>query len=142
LVNHDAFFAVVYVMVFLGDGISRRVPVWVSLNYNRFVALLIMAILSSVCGFLMEGFIIAFVTLFAAFVAFWGNGLGYALAAKYIDKYVPAEHNRAVYSMWAMIGDLGGIAGGILVNPINNFLCGDHYEHQCVAETLFSFFRR
>eukprot|EP00928_Gymnodinium_smaydae_P028846 TRINITY_DN21893_c0_g4_i2.p1 TRINITY_DN21893_c0_g4~~TRINITY_DN21893_c0_g4_i2.p1 ORF type:complete len:434 (-),score=45.71 TRINITY_DN21893_c0_g4_i2:157-1290(-) len=134
LVDPDLYFVLIYIVVLLGDGISRRVVYYFPLNTLKAnIAVLALAVLCSVVGFYLESFAIAVVTLLAAFLAFWGNGLGYGVAAKYIDSYVPAEHNRAVYSLWCMVGDVGGIFGALVVVWVNEFFChGKHSVYECL----------
>lgn len=135
LVDPDIYFVLVYVVVLLGDGISRRAVYIFNLESLRSnVALLAVAIFCSMVGFFLESFAIATVTLLAAFLAFWGNGLGYGVAAKYIDSFVPKEHNRAVYSLWCMAGDFGGILGAGAVLWVNSIFCKEHYFYECVAQ--------
>merc|ERR1712187_912914 len=132
--NHDFYFALVYISVFLGDGVSRRLPYCITLSsLNSYMVFLVVALFSSIIGFYLESFIIAMVTLAAAFIAFWGNGLGYAVTTKYIDKYIPEEHNRAVYSLWCMVGDAGGILGAAMVDVVNGSFCTRHYSHECMS---------
>mmetsp|Transcript_104127 Transcript_104127/g.304027 ORF Transcript_104127/g.304027 Transcript_104127/m.304027 type:complete len:412 (-) Transcript_104127:118-1353(-) len=133
LMNHDLYFAAVNLSVFFGDTLSRRVPYIVSSNSSRTrMALLTSAILTSCLGFYMESFATAVVTLFAGFVAFWGNGLSYAVSTKFIDSTIPEEYNRAVYSIWCMTGDLGGILGASLIDVVNAFFCPRSYPHECL----------
>lgn len=135
LMDHDQFFALLYVFVILGDTISRRVPYGMNLDsYARNVSLLIAGSLCSVFGFYCESFAQAILTLAAIFLAFWGNGLIYGVSAKYIDKFIPKEHNLAAYSSWCFVGDLGSIAGGSLVDVVRNWVCGGHeYPYECVS---------
>jgi len=133
LVDPDLYFVLIYVAVLLGDSVSRRFVYLFSLNsLGSNVAVLGLAVLCSAGGFLLESFAVAVVTLLAAFLAFWGNGLGYAVAAKYIDRFVPREHSRAVYSLWCMSGDIGGIVGAGAVLWVNSIFCRSHYTYECV----------
>lgn len=133
LMEKNRFFALLYVFVILGDTVSRRVPYFMVLDrYSQNVSLLTAASLCSVAGFYFESFAIASVTLPAVFLAFWGNGLVYGVSAKYIDRFVPQEHNLAAYSMWCFMGDLGSIAGGSLVDVVRNWICGGiEYPFEC-----------
>eukprot|EP00450_Noctiluca_scintillans_P009997 CAMPEP_0194494050 /NCGR_PEP_ID=MMETSP0253-20130528/12083_1 /TAXON_ID=2966 /ORGANISM="Noctiluca scintillans" /LENGTH=415 /DNA_ID=CAMNT_0039335111 /DNA_START=30 /DNA_END=1277 /DNA_ORIENTATION=- len=134
LMDRDLYFTVIYIAVLLGDGISRRVPFYLNLQtFRQQIVVLVIAISCSVTGFLLESFTIASLTVLAAFLAFWGNGLNYAVAAAYIDHSLPPEHNRAVYSLWCMIGDVGSIAGAALVDVINHFFCAEHYKYVCAV---------
>mmetsp|Transcript_70536 Transcript_70536/g.210332 ORF Transcript_70536/g.210332 Transcript_70536/m.210332 type:complete len:427 (-) Transcript_70536:134-1414(-) len=133
LMDPDLYFVLIYIAVLLGDGISRRVAYLFKLDtMGANVAVLGVSVVCSLLGFALESLAVAVVTILAAFLAFWGNGLGYAVAAKYIDRYVPKEHNRAVYSMWCMIGDVGSIAGSALVDFVNSIFCKEAYKYQCV----------
>jgi hypothetical protein len=133
LIDPDLYFVLIYIAVLLGDGISRRVVYLFSLSTLRSnVVILSIAILCSLCGFFLQAFAVAVVTLLAAFLAFWGNGLGYAVAAKYIDRFVPREHSRAVYSLWCMSGDIGGIMGSGAVLWVNSIFCHSHFTYECV----------
>lgn len=133
LVDPDMYFVVIYTVVLLGDAISRRAVYFVALDRltsNMWV--LCFAVLSSVAGFFLESFAIAAVTIAAAFLAFWGNGLGYGVSAKYVDRFVPKEHNRAVYSLWCMLGDVGSVFGAAVVDQVNALFCSGHYTYECV----------
>jgi len=133
LIDPDFYFVFIYIAVLLGDGISRRVVYFFSLNtMTSNIIVLGLAVLCSTGGFFLESFAVAVVTLLAAFLAFWGNGLGYAVAAKYIDRFVPREHSRAVYSLWCMSGDVGGIIGSGAVLWVNRIFCQSHYTYECV----------
>merc|ERR1712232_3093 len=127
---------ILYIVVMLGDGISRRIIYFFPMATMRAnTQALIVAVLCSTIGFYMASFAIAFMTLFAAFLAFWGNGLCYGATAKYIDRFAPVEHNRAIYSLWCMIGDFGGIAGAGLVDMVNDFFCQgfkNHWTYVCI----------
>jgi len=134
LMNKDVYFVLIYVVVLLGDSISRRVVYLFSLNtFRQNVVLLVLAIMCSVVGFALEGFIIAAVTIVAAFLAFWGNGLGYAVSTKFIDRYIPPEYNRSVYSLWCMVGDAGSIVGSSMVDVVNSWFCRDTYLYECTV---------
>lgn len=130
--NHDLYFAMLYVFVLLGDGISRRVPYFIELDrLSSNVKLLVFAVVASVGGFFLQSLLIAVVTLFAAFLAFWGNGLVYGVSAKYIDKHLPTDYSLALYSYWCFVGDIGSIAGAALVDVVRNFFCDESYAHMC-----------
>mmetsp|Transcript_81786 Transcript_81786/g.210651 ORF Transcript_81786/g.210651 Transcript_81786/m.210651 type:complete len:448 (+) Transcript_81786:73-1416(+) len=133
LLNRDIFFALVSVFILTGDTISRRVPASLPLEtYFMNVVFLTAAGVCSIVGFSLEMLAIAVVTLIAIFMAFWGNGLVYGISAKYIDRFVPEEHNLAAYSVWCFFGDAGAIAGGSLVDVVRNRICGDHeYHFEC-----------
>lgn len=132
LMDRDLYFVIIYIAVLLGDGISRRFVYLFELDTIRTnVAMLVLSVICSLMGFALESLAIALVTIAAAFMAFWGNGLGYAVAAKYIDRFVPAGHNRAVYSLWCMVGDAGSIAGSALVDAVNGVFCHGHYKYEC-----------
>lgn len=133
LMPHDSFFALLYVFIIAGDAISRRVPYCMNLDtYCSNVVKLLIAGACSITGFLMERYAIALVSLPATFLAFWGNGLVYGVSAKYIDRFVPKEHNLAAYSMWCFVGDAGGIAGATLVDLVLAWVCGGvSYPFEC-----------
>lgn len=135
LMDPDFYFVVVYIFVLVGDAISRRIVYFFPTDtVLKNVLWLAVAIFCSVAGFLMEIPAIAVLTWFAAFFAFWGNGMCYGVSAKYIDKFVPHEHNRATYSLWCMLGDLGGICGAWAVTWFNSVLCSEHYTYECVLK--------
>merc|ERR1712217_298538 len=134
LIDPDLYFVCIYISVMLGDAISRRVVYFFPLNnLSSNIVILSLTVLCSAGGFFLESFAVAVVTLVAAFLAFWGNGLGYGVAAKHIDRFVPREHNRAVYSLWCMSGDVGGIIGAGAVLWVNSIFCQKHYTYECVA---------
>lgn len=133
LMDVNRFFALLYVFVLVGDTVSRRVLYALPLNrYSQNVSLLFMACCCSILGFSLEFLATAAVTLPAVFLAFWGNGLVYAITAKYIDRFVPQEHNLVAYSMWCFMGDFGSILGGYMVDVVRNQICGGHeYPFEC-----------
>jgi len=133
LMNHDLYFALLYLFVLLGDGISRRVPYFMKLeNMWQNIALLIFAVIASLSGFFLQGTLIALVTLPSAFLAFWGNGLVYGVSAKFIDRFIPQEHNMAAYSFWCFVGDAGSIAGSAMINVVRDWFCDQTYPYECL----------
>lgn len=134
LIDPDLYFVLIYISVMLGDTISRRAVYYFALaSLSANIGVLSIAVAYSVLGFYLESFAVAALTLLAAFFAFWGNGLGYGVSAKYIDGYVPRQHSRAVYSLWCMSGDVGGIIGSGAVLWVNSIFCKSHYTYECVA---------
>jgi len=132
LIDQDLYFAIVNVSVFFGDTLSRRVPYVLDISARRRqLILLLIALVTSCLGFYMESFASAVLTVVAGFVAFWGNGLNYAVAAKFIDQSIPQENSRAVYSLWCMVGDLGGVFGAGLIDVVNRVFCPRIYAHEC-----------
>eukprot|EP00929_Paragymnodinium_shiwhaense_P072517 TRINITY_DN36803_c0_g2_i1.p1 TRINITY_DN36803_c0_g2~~TRINITY_DN36803_c0_g2_i1.p1 ORF type:complete len:445 (+),score=45.56 TRINITY_DN36803_c0_g2_i1:66-1400(+) len=141
LIDPDLFFCMIYFFVMLGDGVSRRVLyLFPQLrSWRAIYSVLFVSIACSVIGFFMQAFAIAWVTLIAAFLAFWGNGLTYAVSTRYIDSSIREEHSRAVYGIWCMIGDVGGVCGAYLVTWARTVFCGgQHYEYVCVAHAQMS----
>jgi len=133
LMDRDLYFVLIYLSVLLGDGISRRVVYLLPLDvFRRNVQVLCSAVLCSILGFLLESAVVASLTVVAAFLAFWGNGLGYGVATKYIDRFLPPEHSRAIYSLWCMVGDVGAIFGAATVDLVNTFFCRRHFAFECV----------
>mmetsp|Transcript_89486 Transcript_89486/g.186953 ORF Transcript_89486/g.186953 Transcript_89486/m.186953 type:complete len:465 (+) Transcript_89486:136-1530(+) len=134
LMDKDLFFTIVYFFVLVGDAISRRIVYFFPTETRaQNVMWLMVSIACSIIGFLLQVPIIAILVWPAAFMAFWGNGMCYGVSAKYFDKFVPKEHNRAVYSLWCMLGDLGGIVGAWGVDFVNHILCPEHYKYVCPA---------
>lgn len=135
-VNHDLYFAAIGVMVFLGDAISRRVPMMVGATTGRVQTfLLVVSVLTSALGFYLESYASAALTLLAGFLAFWGNGLNYAVGAAFIkeSKEIPDEYERAVYSMWCMVGDVAGVLGASVIDIVNHIFCPRAYAHECLS---------
>jgi len=53
--------------------------------------------------------------------------------ARYIDRFVPKEHNLAAYSLWCFVGDAGSILGGSTVDAVRGWICGGHvYTYECL----------
>eukprot|EP00933_Yihiella_yeosuensis_P044700 TRINITY_DN39966_c0_g1_i1.p1 TRINITY_DN39966_c0_g1~~TRINITY_DN39966_c0_g1_i1.p1 ORF type:complete len:469 (+),score=62.23 TRINITY_DN39966_c0_g1_i1:149-1555(+) len=123
-----------FVMVALGDTVSRRVPHYISLKSwtSRFICITV-AILCCVVGEALNFLLQAIVAGFAAFIAYFGNGFIYGLSSKFIDAYVQPEHRYAAYNLWCLSGDLGGYAGqSSLSVQIAAAVCqGKHYTNVC-----------
>lgn len=134
LLDPDIYFCMIYVFVLMGDSLSRQFVYALKLESQCANSIVIcLSIVCSCLGFYLESFTIAVVTLVAGFIAFWGNGLAYAVATKYIDSNVNSQHTRAVYGLWTLVGDVGSIAGAWLVVWVNNVFCKQAYEYVCVG---------
>eukprot|EP00929_Paragymnodinium_shiwhaense_P091021 TRINITY_DN5107_c0_g1_i1.p1 TRINITY_DN5107_c0_g1~~TRINITY_DN5107_c0_g1_i1.p1 ORF type:complete len:472 (-),score=106.52 TRINITY_DN5107_c0_g1_i1:305-1660(-) len=132
--DSDMFFCVIYVLVMLGDALSRRVLYCLPLDTKTAYLITIgVAILTSCVGFWMESLLHAWATMIAAFLAFWGNGMTYAVATKFIDASLDQEYSRAVYGIWTMVGDVGSIIGAGAVDVVNEFFCSESYTYVCVG---------
>jgi len=127
-----------FVMVALGDTISRRVPNYISLRSGRaraacIAGALVMCVVGEALNFLLQ----AIVTGLAALVANFGNGFIYGLSAKFIDTFIPAEHRYAAYNLWCLFGDVGGYIGqsSMSVRIARRACHGQHYTYVCHEST-------
>jgi hypothetical protein len=123
-----------FVMMALGDTISRRVPQYLDLSSGKRCGMWIsLAVIMCLGGEALYFLLLAIVTGFAAFISNFGNGFIYGLSAKYIDQFVPAQHRYAAYNLWCFCGDLGGYAGqsGLSVSIAKSVCEGRHYEYVC-----------
>jgi len=120
----------------LGDTISRRVPQYIPLtSWKVCIGCLLLAIVMCVGGEALDFFMIGLLNGLAVFIANFGNGFIYGLSAKFIDAFLPQEHQYAAYNLWCFIGDLGGYAGqSDLSVAISRKVCaGHHYTYVCAA---------
>eukprot|EP00927_Polykrikos_kofoidii_P080963 TRINITY_DN78019_c0_g1_i1.p1 TRINITY_DN78019_c0_g1~~TRINITY_DN78019_c0_g1_i1.p1 ORF type:complete len:445 (-),score=39.72 TRINITY_DN78019_c0_g1_i1:109-1368(-) len=133
LMDADFFFALVQTFVLLGDTLSRKAVYLFKLETPQSnIIMLCLAVVTSIVGFFLQSFIMGVVTVLAGFLAFWGNGMAYALSTKYFDRFVSPAQNRSVYSLWCMIGDCAGIIASYLVVVVSDFFCGSHsYPYAC-----------
>mmetsp|Transcript_4195 Transcript_4195/g.12250 ORF Transcript_4195/g.12250 Transcript_4195/m.12250 type:complete len:436 (-) Transcript_4195:186-1493(-) len=129
------YFVVLFVWVLVGDMGSRRVGYCFSLStYRTNLAALHVAVALNAAGIWLTTFGIAIISWPAAMLAFAGAGFNYAIAAKYIDKQVPRQHNIAAYSTWMFIGYFGAIMGSQLVDSVRFWIChGQEQPYQCHA---------
>lgn len=129
------FFVIFFVFVGSGDMLSRRAGYCFWLNtYAANAAALIFGLSCSVIGMYLTTLGIAWVSWVSAFLTFWGQGFNYAVSSKYIDRYIPREHNLAAYTFWIFAGSTGAIAGSTLVDVIRGWICHGHsYPHQCLS---------
>eukprot|EP00435_Cladocopium_sp_Y103_P040768 s901_g11.t1 len=101
-----------FVLMALGDTISRRVPEVLNLSTGKAWGFwIVISILLCIGGEALNFLLIPIITGFAAFIAYFGNGLVYGLSAQFIDAYIPAEHRYTAYNLWCFAGDLAGYAG-------------------------------
>eukprot|EP00928_Gymnodinium_smaydae_P079709 TRINITY_DN63568_c0_g1_i1.p1 TRINITY_DN63568_c0_g1~~TRINITY_DN63568_c0_g1_i1.p1 ORF type:complete len:486 (-),score=87.46 TRINITY_DN63568_c0_g1_i1:312-1769(-) len=135
LMDKHRFFVVFFVFVGLGDMLSRRFGYWLKLDtYLANSVALCVGPACSVIGLYTTTLGIGVVSWVSAFLAFWGQGLNYAIASRYIDRCIPREHNLAAYSLWMFAGSAGAIAGSTMVDVIREWIChGDVYPHECLA---------
>jgi hypothetical protein len=123
-----------FVMMALGDTISRRVPHYIKLDSMTSVAFWIScAIAMCLGGESLCWLLIPIISGIAAFISNFGNGFIYGLSAKFIDAYIPVEHHYAAYNMWCFFGDCGGYAGqGPLSVKLADSACeGRNYTYMC-----------
>lgn len=123
-----------FVLMALGDTISRRVPEVLNLSTGKAWGFwIVTSILLCIAGEVLNFLLIPIITGFAAFIAYFGNGLVYGLSAQYIDAYIAAEHRYTAYNLWCFAGDLAGYAGqGALSVKIAESACeGRHYTYIC-----------
>jgi len=134
VMDKDIYFCIIYVFVMLGDALSRRVlyclPLKTKTSYN---IVIVISIATSVLGFYLESLLIGWLTFIAAFLAFWGNGMTYAVATKFIDAALNSEYSRAVYGIWTMVGDIGSIIGAGAVEVVNEHFCRESYPYVCAG---------
>jgi len=135
LMNTSRFFVVFFVFVGLGDMISRRVGYCFRLDsYASNFAALLGGLLCSALGMYLTTLGVGVVSWASAFLAFWGQGFNYAVSSKYIDRFVPRQHNLAAYSFWMFAGGAGAIAGSTMVDVIRGWIChGQSYPHECLV---------
>jgi len=126
-----------FVLMALGDTISRRAPHYIPLSRGRDMFLAIsIAIVMCVGGEALNFLLIPIVTGLAAFISYFGNGLVYGLSAKFIDSRIAKEHQYTAYNLWCFFGDLGGYAGqSSLSVQIAHLTCkGRNYKWVCHAK--------
>jgi len=135
LMTTSQFFVVFFVFVGLGDMLSRRVGYCFRLDtYTSNLVALAAGIAMSVFGMLLTRIGVGVAAWASAFFAFSGQGFNYAVSAKYIDRFVPREHNLAAYSFWMFAGSAGAIAGSTMVDVLRDWIChGERYPHLCMA---------
>jgi hypothetical protein len=133
LMKHDLYFALLGFVTLVGNAVSQHVAYKLNLKkYSSFVALMVSACLGAFLCCWLVTLKIATVNLLAVFCAFWVNGTVYGGSAIFIDRFIPKEHNLVAYSFWCMIGDLGPILGGAMMDVLRNFVCGGHaYTYTC-----------
>eukprot|EP00928_Gymnodinium_smaydae_P055434 TRINITY_DN38989_c0_g1_i1.p1 TRINITY_DN38989_c0_g1~~TRINITY_DN38989_c0_g1_i1.p1 ORF type:complete len:562 (-),score=127.50 TRINITY_DN38989_c0_g1_i1:125-1750(-) len=133
LMPHDIYFALLSFVTLLGNTGSLQIAY--KLNVRRYCSFVVLMIITSigsiVCCFLVS-LKIAVMTLAAVFLAFWMTGSVYGLSATFIDRFLPKEYNLAAYSLWCMIGDLGPIWGGAMMDVLRAWICdGKVYAYTC-----------
>jgi len=125
-----------FVLMAIGDTVSRRVPLYINTSsFWKTQALLVGATFLCFGGEALLFLITPLVTGVGTYVALFGQGFIYGLSAKYIDTFVPQEHNYAAYMLWCFAGDIGGIVGSsFVVNRMAAAVCeGRSYEYVCHA---------
>eukprot|EP00438_Fugacium_kawagutii_P006979 Skav233376 [mRNA] locus=scaffold1038:71706:72995:+ [translate_table: standard] len=130
-----------FVLMALGDTISRRVPEVLNLSSSKAWGLwIVISILLCVGGEALNFLLIPSVTGLAAFIAYFGNGLVYGLSAQYIDAYIPPEHRYTAYNLWCFAGDLAGYAGqgGLSVKIAESACKGRHYTYICHQKEIWN----
>eukprot|EP00930_Biecheleria_cincta_P031922 TRINITY_DN22137_c0_g1_i1.p1 TRINITY_DN22137_c0_g1~~TRINITY_DN22137_c0_g1_i1.p1 ORF type:complete len:472 (-),score=58.49 TRINITY_DN22137_c0_g1_i1:149-1495(-) len=135
LLDKRLFFVVFFVFVGLGDMASRRFAYCLVLDTHlkNFIALSI-GIACSVLGMYLTVLGVGLVSWASVFLTFWGQGFNYAVSSKFIDRFIPREHNCAAYSFWMFAGSAGAIAGATMVDLIRGWIChGDVYLHECIS---------
>jgi len=134
LINQKRFFVVFFICVGLGDIGSRQAGYWLSLStYKANMTALLVGLACSILGMYLTTLGIGVVAWLSAFLAFAGQGFNYAVASKFIDRFVPRQHNLAAYSFWMFLGSAGAIAGSTMVDIIRYWIChGESYEHECM----------
>mmetsp|Transcript_29336 Transcript_29336/g.69196 ORF Transcript_29336/g.69196 Transcript_29336/m.69196 type:complete len:442 (+) Transcript_29336:43-1368(+) len=123
-----------FVLMALGDTLSRRVPQYLSLSsWQSWACWIVVSIILCIGGEALNFLLLAIVTGIAAFLAYFGNGLIYGLSAKYIDAYIPPQHRYTAYNLWCFCGDLGGYAGqsSLSVHIAKQVCEGRHYTYVC-----------
>lgn len=135
LMDTNLFFVIFFIFVGLGDMISRRVGYCFNLKtFESSLSALLGGLVCSVTGMYLTTLGIGVVAWLSAFLAFWGQGFNYAVAAQYIDWAVPRQHNLAGYSIWMFAGAAGGISGSTTVDVIRSWIChGEFYPHECLS---------
>lgn len=135
LMDKNCFLVVLSIFNMAGDILSRKFGY--CLELDRFRANMFVLGIALVCcigGLALTIRGVAIESWFAVFLAFWGAGLNYAVTAKYIDRFVPREHNLAAYSLWMFVGYGGAIMGSYMVDTVRYWICGDgEYPYECLA---------
>jgi len=133
LINHDIFFALMAFLTLIGNAGSVYVAYQFRLRrYSGFVFIMILSCIGGIASCWFVTLKIAIVSLGAVFLAFWSNGTVYGASSSFIDFLIPKEHNLAAYSVWCMIGDLGPILGGAMMDVLRSFICdGEVYPYVC-----------
>jgi hypothetical protein len=133
LMQHDLYFALLALVTLVGNALSQHIAY--NMHFERYSSFAAVMACSCVGGALccwLVSMKIAIVSLGAVFLAFWVNGTVYGASAIFIDRFIPKEYNLVAYSMWCMIGDMGPILGGAMMDVFHGWICGDHvYTYTC-----------
>jgi hypothetical protein len=125
LMDHDLYFALLALVTLVANVVSQHVAY--KMKFTRYSSLIgVMACACAgglVCCYLVS-LKIAAVNLGAVFLAFWVNGTVYGASSIFIDRFVPKQYNLVAYSCWCMIGDLGPILGGAMMDVLRGWICG------------------
>lgn len=134
LVSKDFFQAGQNLIVFFGDTVSRRLPYLLTSHKHSTSACFIAgAIACEIIAFLLMKLAVAWVAWFAIGLAFFGNGLVYAVGSRHIDKLVPKEHHLAAYSLWCFMGDISSVVGARSQDFVRGWICNDIIsKHECL----------
>eukprot|EP00928_Gymnodinium_smaydae_P009706 TRINITY_DN13631_c0_g2_i1.p1 TRINITY_DN13631_c0_g2~~TRINITY_DN13631_c0_g2_i1.p1 ORF type:complete len:508 (-),score=87.20 TRINITY_DN13631_c0_g2_i1:262-1674(-) len=133
LMSKNNFQALENVWIFFGDTFSRKVPYLLpKQRYRTGVAILIAAMLCEVVAILLTKFAVAWVAWISMFLAFWGNGLVYAVGSRHIDKEVKKEHQLLAYSLWCAFGDVSSVVGAKSQDLVRSWICGGaEFLYEC-----------
>ena len=83
--------------------------------------------LGGICFFSFAFLRLGALTLAAALGVFLTNGFINGASVHFIHSFVPQTAVMLVYSLWCLVGDLGSVAGGMLVDLFVHLICqGEH----------------
>jgi hypothetical protein len=133
IMKHDLYFALMSLVTLFGNAGSIQVAYKLRFRrYSRYAMLMAFASAGGVVCCVLVSLKVGLVSLVAVFLAFWMTGTVYGASAKYFDQFVPKEHNLAAYCFWCMIGDLGPILGGAMMDVLRGWICdGRVYTYTC-----------
>lgn len=133
LMQKDTFLAIENVLIFIGDTASRRIPYLLSLRtYRGSLGVIFSAMSCIVIAFTLCKLATAWISWISAFLAFFGNGLVYAVGSRHIDNNVPKAHHMTAYSVWCFFGDISSVVGAKMQDVVRDWICGgSEYQYEC-----------
>merc|ERR550532_853731 len=102
------YLVVLFAITLVCDMGSRKVGYMFTLDtYATNLAAIAFSLCCCAGGILLLTMGVAIVSWFAIGLSFFGAGFNYAVTAKYIDKFIPKQHNLVAYSVWMFLGYMG-----------------------------------